>query len=345
MRIKVLPCLIGAPKDIKQVANRYFIDSNSTTISMSDLAKLDSFEQDVTIASFIDANKPAFTSVDNSTASPLVDVNWLFHTGPAADPKGKKGLAALTAAMIAQGGSQTRSFKDIQLAMYPIAGSFGVQVDKVMISFRGRIHRDNAELWQSLVMDQLMNPGWREDDLKRLKTQVLNSIKSELKSSNDEKLGKEVLYSALYQGHPYESFNSGDISDIADITLQDIREFYQTQFTQAKLTLGLTGNLPKAVKQQMISALATLPKGDETRLSVPKAPALKGRHVTVIEKNAASTAVSFGFPIDTTRADKDWVALWLIRSYFGEHRSHNSYLYRKIRAMRGMNYGDYSYPL
>ncbi len=334
-------------KDIKRAANRYFIDSNSTTVSMSELAKLSAFDQSVTIAAFIKADQGEqqrrFKIVDNATDSPLVDVNWLFNTGPAADPQGKKGLAALTAAMIAQGGSQSRSYKDIQLALYPMAGSFEVQVDKEMISFRGRIHTDNASQWQALVMDQLMNPGWREDDLKRLKTQVLNSIKSGLKSSNDEELGKEVLYSALYRGHPYESFNSGDISDIDSITLADIRKFYQTEFTQAKLTLGMTGKMPAKVKQKLIAGLTKLPMGNKSRLSVPAAPKLQGRHVTIIEKNAKSTAVSFGFPIDTIRSDKDWIALWLVRSYFGEHRSHNSYLYRRIRAIRGMNYGDYAY--
>jgi zinc protease len=54
-------------------------------------------------------------------------------------------------------------------------------------------------------------------------------------------------------------------------------------------------------------------------------------------------AVSFGFPIDIKRGDPDWVALWLARSYFGEHRSSNSYLYERIRETRGMNYGDYAY--
>ncbi|TMP77141.1 insulinase family protein, partial [Pseudoalteromonas sp. S983] len=97
------------------------------------------------------------------------------------------------------------------------------------------------------------------------------------------------------------------------------------------------------VKTQMLNDLASLPKGDEARLSIPDAPKLAGRHATVVEKNAKSTAVSFGFPIDTIRSSKDWTALWLVRSYFGEHRSSNSFLYQRIRQVRGMNYGDYAY--
>jgi len=44
-----------------------------------------------------------------------------------------------------------------------------------------------------------------------------------------------------------------------------------------------------------------------------------------------------------TRADKDWVALAVVASYFGQHRSSNSYLYQRLREARGLNYGDYSY--
>lgn len=147
----------------------------------------------------------------------------------------------------------------------------------------------------------------------------------------------------MYQGHPYESYNYGDLSDLESITLDDVKAFYASQYTQAKLTVGLTGAMPRAVKGQIKRALAALPEGDESRLSIPDAPKLEGRQVTVVEKSAKSTAVSFGFPIDTVRSDKDWVALWLMRSYFGEHRSSNSFLYSRIRAIRGMNYGDYAY--
>ena len=127
------------------------------------------------------------------------------------------------------------------------------------------------------------------------------------------------------------------------ITLADVKAFYKAELTQAKLNVGITGAMPEKLKQEMFTDLMSLPKGDETRLKVADAPELVGHHATIVEKSAKSTAVSFGFPIDTIRSDKDWTALWLVRSYFGEHRSSNSFLYQRIRQTRGMNYGDYSY--
>ncbi len=337
--------------DIKRIANQYFIDENRTTVTLSALDKVAGFDQEVDLNGAVaniemskaNPSAPQFTVLDKTNDSPLIDVNFLFYTGAAADPVGKKGVAALTARMLTQGGSQTRSYEDIKKGLYPLAGNFSSQLDKEMMSFTGRIHKDNATQWYQLISDQLLNPGWREEDFKRLKKELIDGIKSGLKSSNDEELGKEVLYSELYQGHVYENFNSGDLSDLAAITLADVKAFYSAQLTQAKLHLGITGAMPSTLKTQLITDLTALPVGDEKRLTIAKAPILKGHHATIVEKNAQSTAVSFGFPIDTIRSDKDWAALWLVRSYFGEHRSSNSYLYQQIRQARGMNYGDYSY--
>ena len=338
-------------EDIQVIANKYFIDQNRTTVTLSALDKVTGFEQEVDLNAAVAKIKmkkaqprvAKFAVLDKSNDSPLIDVNFLFYTGAAADPVGKKGVAALMARMLTQGGSATRTYKEIQQGLYPLAGQFSSQLDKEMMSFTGRVHKDNATQWYQLISDQLLNPGWREDDFKRLKKELIDGIKSGLKSSNDEELGKEVLYSELYQDHAYGNFNSGDLSDLEAITLADVKAFYAAQLTQAKLHLGITGAMPSDLKAQLMTDLAALPAGDEKRLSIAKAPMLKGHHATIVEKNAESTAVSFGFPIDTIRSDEDWAALWLVRSYFGEHRSSNSYLYQQIRQARGMNYGDYSY--
>jgi len=335
-------------EDIREIANKYFIDSGRTTVTMSALESVKGFEKEVdlnaTVAELIKPQGDAkFSVLDMRSSSPLVDVNLLFYTGAAADPEGKKGLAAITANMIARGGSESRTYKEIQKALYPIAGSFGVQIDKEMVSFRGRVNKDKVDEWYKIVSDQLLNPGWREDDFKRLKKEQLDGIKAGLKASNDEELGKEVLYSKLYQGHVYESYNYGDISDLEALTLEDLKAFYKAEFTQAKLNVGISGAMSDAAKAKLLKDLSTLPEGSEKRLTIADAPKLEGRHATIVEKPAKSTAVSFGFPIDTIRSDKDWAALWLMRSYFGEHRNSNSFLYQRIRQIRGMNYGDYAY--
>ena len=97
-----------------------------------------------------------------SASSPLVDVAFLVHAGAGFDPGGKKGLATLTAAMLTDGGSEAKSIQEINAAMYPIAAGFSAQVDKEMTRLSGQVHKDNLDLWYSLVRGQLLFPAWSE---------------------------------------------------------------------------------------------------------------------------------------------------------------------------------------
>ncbi len=335
-------------QDIKAAANQYLVDDGRIMVSLAQAEKIEGLNNDFNLASLVEqANKPQsakFAILDKRNKSPIIDLNFLFNTGPAYEDSNKNGIAALTASMLTDGGSKLYSSTEINKRMLPMAAGFGNQVDKEMMSFRGRVHQEKTKEWLDLVLDSLVNPGFREDDFKRLKQEQINAIKTNLKGNNDEELGKEVLYSELYEGHPYETYNLGDLSELESITLEDVKSFYHNQLTQENLTIGVTGNLSdalfNALKTQLSKKLAV---GQKKKKSLPEAPTLIGRSVTIVEKQTKATAVSFGFPINVTRADKDFVALWLVRSYLGEHRNSNSHLYNVIREKRGMNYGDYSY--
>ena len=72
-------------------------------------------------------------------------------------------------------------------------------------------------------------------------------------------------------------------------------------------------------------------------------PALDGREVLLVSKPGADASISFGFPIDLSRGERDFYPLWVANSWLGEHRNQSSHLFKVIREIRGLNYGDYSY--
>ena len=61
--------------------------------------------------------------------SPLISMRIQFLTGSVDDPQGKEGLASLTAAMIADGGTKNLTYDQIVTQFYPMAAGFGWQVD------------------------------------------------------------------------------------------------------------------------------------------------------------------------------------------------------------------------
>jgi zinc protease len=145
--------------------------------------------------------------------------------------------------------------------------------------------------------------------------------------------------------HPYGHQNMGAVSALEKLTVQDMRDFYKQHYTRANLVIGLAGGYPADFPKRVEADFAKLPigylNGDAVRLSQPRLEA--GTKIEIVERETRSTALSLGFPIDVTRAQKDWPALAVVASYFGQHRSSNSYLYQRLREARGLNYGDYAY--
>jgi len=273
----------------------------------------------------------------------LVNVRIVFTTGAMMDPADKPGLAHLTAAMLAGGGTKDLTYKQVVDAMFPMAVSLNSQTDEEMTVFSGTTHVDNLPAYYKLVRSMLLDPGWREDDFKRIKDDTINSLRVGLRGNNDEELGKEVLYSTLYRGTPYGHYSLGTISAIEKMTLDDLKQFYKQHYTQSNLILGLAGGYPAAFLDEVKKDFAALPANDATPVSAIKPEAIDHTRALIVEKNTRSVAYSLGFPIDVKRGDPDYPALLLMQSYLGPHRMSGGRLFQRIREIRGINYGDYAY--
>src|SRR5256712_4284931 len=155
--------------------------------------------------------------------SPLVTFRILFMTGSAFDPPGKEGLAALTASMLAQGGTRSMSYDQIVQALYPMASSVSSQVDKEMTVFSGTSHIENLDRYYALFKDMLLDPGFRAEDFNRLRDDAINFLKVSLRESNADELGIEELYIFISAGIPYGHHKTGKFRSIEKLTPDDSR--------------------------------------------------------------------------------------------------------------------------
>ncbi len=337
------------PADLQAAAKKYFTDANLVVATVSQQPMPEAIAKFPTLASLAPAAPGGGAAGDvdfvlQKTALPQLNVKLLFKVGSAHDPRGKEGLSALTAAMVAEAGSKERRIDEINKALFPMAGAFRGRADKEMTTFTGFIHRDNWKGFFEIALPMLTDPGLREEDFKRLKDAQLNALKEDLRSNNEEELGKERLQANIFAGTPYGHPVLGTVAGIEAITLEDVRGFLASAYTRAALTVGVAGDAPEEMIAALKQALAKLPAGPA--LGAPQGIAGKrpqGIEVEIIEKETRATAISFGLPIGVTRSDPDFAALYLARTWLGEHRSSVSHLYQRIREVRGMNYGDYAY--
>jgi zinc protease len=277
-----------------------------------------------------------------SPDNPLVAIRLLFRVGSVDDPKGKEGLAALTAAMLGEAGTKRRTWAQVLDALYPMAAHIDTYGDKDAFVFSGLVHRDNLAAYADILAEQILTPRFAKEDFTRQKQDALDEISKHLRGNDDEDLGKQALASVVFAKHAYGHPTTGTIAGLKAITLKDVRQFYADMFTQDRLLVGVAGGYPEGFPESLRERFLALPaKAKKSKQVV--APARRPGQVLIVEKEARANAVSMGYPLPVSCADDDFYPLYLASSYLGEHRTFTGVLMNELRQKRGLNYGDYAY--
>ncbi len=246
---------------------------------------------------------------------PTVTFAVTFKVGSQHDPAGKEGLAALTGALISGGSTTENSYQQILDALYPLASSYDVRVDKEMTTLSGRTHADNLEAFFRLLQDAYLRPAFAEDDFERLRSDQRNYLEKTLRFASDEELGKAALTGLIFEGTPYRHPLAGTVAGLEAITSGDVRSFYRSHYTQGNAVVALGGGYGDDLPARFAATLEQLPAGTElstTAINPEVRPAaITGRRVLLVDKPDADASISFGFPIEASRGERDFYALWL----------------------------------
>lgn len=290
--------------------------------------------------------RPEIVAIANPQ-SPLIAIRLMFRAGSMHDPKGKEGLASLTGLMLAQSGTAKRSYAELVEELYPMAASIDVNTDREVTVISGEVHRETLAKYLDLLLEGLLDPGFKESDFSRHKAQLGAYLTNTLRASNDELLGLEALQQVIFAGHPYGHAPEGTVQGLANITLDDVKAFYATFYEPSNLMLGLAGGFPDQLAEELSTRLARLPQGGRASGRVdhdlPSPMPVEGRNFVLIEKPTDSVGIHFGYPIGVNRSHPDYYPLMVANSFLGEHRTFHGRLMKQLRGKRGLNYGDYSY--
>lgn len=274
-----------------------------------------------------------------------VVIRLVFRNGSVSDPKGKEGLTTLTTDMITESGTTKMNSTAIRKLIYPWAAGMSSFTDKEVSIFTFSVPTKYLQqFYNGVVKDLLLTPAMEKNDFDRLLSNQKNYVEEVIRQSSDEEYGKKYLEDVLFKGTPYSHLTDGTVSSLSSITLEDVKSHYKKMYTRNNVLIGIAGDYPDAMVDQLKSDLGKLPEGNPVlpALTLPKAP--NGITVDIVSKEGAlGSAISAGFPMNLTRANDDFASLMIANSWLGEHRKSYSRLYQKIREARSMNYGDYSY--
>jgi zinc protease len=272
-------------------------------------------------------------------------IRLVFRNGSICDPAGKEGLTALTTDMIVESGTKSMSSTDIRKLIYPWAAGMSSFTDKEVSILTFQVPTKYlSQFYSSVLKELLLNPSMDKNDFDRLLSNQKNYVEEVIRQSSDEEYGKKYLEDVLFRGTPYSHLTDGTVASLSTITLDDVKKHYSKMYTRNNVLIGIAGDYPETMVNQLKADLAMLPDGKPIIPALVPPPMPNGLTVDIVSKQGAlGSAISAGFPMNLTKASDEFAALMVANSWLGEHRKSYSRLYQKIREARSMNYGDYSY--
>lgn len=265
---------------------------------------------------------------------PAVSVRMIVRAGAAMDPKGKLGVAMLTASLLDQGAG-SRTAAQIADTIDFAGGLLGTGAGTDLTYVRAVVMKDGLDLGLQLMADVVRRPTFAPEEIERQRQQALSSLK--VAAEDPDSLAGQVIDRLIYGFHPYGLPGSGTAESLTSLTRQDFVDFHRQFYVPNNALLAIVGDV--SVKE----ALAGVEKafGDWESREVPPFKPLDPpppvRRVVVIDKpDAVQTEIRVG-QIAIPRKHDDFEALDQAVKILGGEGANR--LQQVLRSQRGLTYG------
>lgn len=267
---------------------------------------------------------------------PIIDVSLVVRSGAEADPKGKAGLATLTANMLDEGAGALDALGIAeQIGYLAIRLNTGAAFEQSAVN----LHTTRATLDSALALmaDVVLRPSFPEKEFSRLKNDRLTAL---LQEADRGPVIADRAFNAIVFGedHPYGRSTSGTREDAESLTRDDVAGFWKTWYRPNNATVVVVGDLSLAEAVQKITAAF----GAWERAALPTLAATTPNRATatkiyVVDKpKAPQTSFRLG-GVGVARNTKDYYPLMVMNTALGG--SFTSRLNNNLRETKGYTYG------
>jgi zinc protease len=268
---------------------------------------------------------------------PVVQVNVVARAGAGADPRGKPGLASLTADMLDEGAGSRSALQIADELDYLGANlQTGAGWDATSVGLHVPLKRFAAAL--PIFADVALRPTFPAAELDRVRKDRL----TELLQLRDEPraIASIAFANALYgRDHRYGTAVIGTETSVRAFSRADLALFHERTFTPANSAIVVAGDVTAAsVQPELEKAFGgwKAPPGSAPE-AVPAAPQVASRGIWLVDKpGSAQSEIRIG-RIGPSRSTRDYYALTVMNTILGG--SFTSRLMQNLREQHGYAYG------
>lgn len=268
---------------------------------------------------------------------PILTVDASFLGGATLDPEGRRGTAALMAALLDEGAGALDSTAFATAIEDLAAGiAFSASDDDVRLS--ATMLTDTRDAVIDLLRLALTEPRFDGEPVERLRAQTLASIRQD--DTDPRSRAVTELYARTFAGHPYGSPTRGSAESVAAITVADLHAVREAALTRDRLRVAVVGDItPEALGPVLDRIFGALP---ETGPALPPVvePQLSGT-TTVLDFDTPQSMVLFANA--GILADDPDIIPATVMDYVLGGGGLGTRLSEEIRVRRGLSYGAYTW--
>jgi len=267
---------------------------------------------------------------------PIVQLNLVVQTGTAADPPQKAGVGTLTMRMLDEG---TRKRTALQIAdeldfiganLFSSASYDGCFVGLQTL-------KEHLSTAVDIYSDVILHPTFPQQEFERVKKELLTSLIQQ--RDQPAAVATRVFATRLYgEEHPYGRPNDGTEASVTQITVQDLKDFYEKYARPNNATLIVVGDVTlKELLPTLERHFGSWERKTVPEVKIPEISAETKPMIFLVDKpQAAQSQIRIGH-VGLPRSTPDYFPVVVMNTILGG--GFNSRLNWNLREQKGYTYG------
>lgn len=178
--------------------------------------------------------------VRENRAVPVVAVQAGFLAGVRGEPKGKDGVAGLTAGMLVKGTKQ-RSAREISEAVENMGADLSGYSGRNSFGLSGKFLQRDFEKGFRLFADSLLAPTFPAEELEKKRIETLGALKQQKDQLTQATF--LLFMGAHYGDHPYGRNPLGTENSVRGMTPSDLKEYYERWADPRNMVIAISGDI------------------------------------------------------------------------------------------------------
>lgn len=269
---------------------------------------------------------------------PMAQFSIRIKGGMFLDQLDKVGTSALLDNMLMEG-TATKTASELEEAIGQLGARVNVFTSREYMTISGNSLAKNYDKVLALVKEVLTEPRWDAAEFERVKSSALNAIQQS--DANPNAIASRVFNKVLYgEDHIFANPVSGTAESVASITLDDLKAYYEKNFSPSIASFHFVGAVSKDNVVKSLALFSDWKAKDVVFPSYEVKTKDDGSRIYFVDYPEAKQSVINIGRISMEGDNEDYAAATMTNYRLGA--GSGSILFKKLRLEKGYTYGAYS---